>query len=127
MERGDTHSILDQQRLLPPTGFRSSCGRHLAKVRHEGRPVSRAEGTRVDGGTTGVGREGEVRGDPSDGGDETRDTSACISCCLTSLMAMTEIDWMKLVGECLEDSEHSTSQTGPSGWPHNPPESCWGT
>ena len=64
-----------QTKTAATNGFRSSCGRHLTKVRHEGRPVSRAEGARVDGGTTGVGREGEVRGDPGDGGDETRDTS----------------------------------------------------
>ena len=54
---------------------RASCGRHLTKVRHQGRPVSRTESTRVDGSATGVGSEGEVRGDPGDGGDETRHTS----------------------------------------------------
>ena len=54
---------------------RASCGRHLTKVRHQGRPVSRAKSTRVDGSATGVGGEGEVKGNPGDGSDETRHTS----------------------------------------------------
>ena len=43
---------------------RSAHGGHLAEVGHQGRPVSSAEGTAVDSGTAGVGREGEVGGDP---------------------------------------------------------------
>ena len=59
---------------LPFPCHRTSHGRHLPKVRHQGRPVSRAQGARVDRSATGVGREGEVRGDPTDGGDEARHT-----------------------------------------------------
>ena len=43
---------------------RSAHGGHLAEVGHQGRPVSGAEGSAVDSGTAGVGREGEVGGDP---------------------------------------------------------------
>ena len=43
---------------------RSAHGDHLAEVGHQGRPVSSAEGSAVDSGTAGVGREGEVGGDP---------------------------------------------------------------
>ena len=46
---------------------KSAHGGHLTEVGHQGRPVSDAEGAAVDRGTTGVGREGEVGGDPEDG------------------------------------------------------------
>ena len=49
----------------------SHCG-HLTEVGHQGRPVADAQGTRVHGLPAGAGREGEVGGNPGDGGDETR-------------------------------------------------------
>ena len=49
------------------------CG-HLTEVRHQGCPVADAQGTRVHGLPARTGREGEVGGDPGDGGDETRNT-----------------------------------------------------
>ena len=52
---------------------RSAHGGHLTEVGHQGRPVSDAEGATVDRGTAGVGREGEVGGNPEDRREEPWD------------------------------------------------------
>mmetsp|Transcript_65578 Transcript_65578/g.143823 ORF Transcript_65578/g.143823 Transcript_65578/m.143823 type:complete len:275 (-) Transcript_65578:337-1161(-) len=86
---------------------RSAHGGHLAEVGHQGRPVSGAEGSAVDSGTAGVGREGEVGGDPGHRGDE-----ACDAGRTAGRRVVGAADAVVLDGLVQED--HGLSQVGSS-------------
>ena len=87
------------QAQTPQPVLASRCG-HLTEVGHQGRPVADAQGTRVHGLPARAGREGEVGGDPGDGGDETRNAlnfhvkqlALCENEFLTSIVLIDQ-DW----------------------------------
>ena len=111
----------------------SRCG-HLTEVGHQGRPVADAQGTRVHGLPAGAGREGEVGGNPGDGGDETRNA---LDFHAESSMLCVDQDWLviyrgkyqstsiKIVA--LAASISPVSPQEPSNLQRSPPENWPGT